>query len=126
MKKLILSATAFLSAVVCMQAQTTTDNTLDSKVNSYTAKMTKACNLTPDQVTKIKPFVSQGFQAMAANKEKYATDKAARKAANEQSRQAVDKNIQSILRPDQVDKYKSFEKSMEVKKSPSTERQTAK
>jgi len=107
MKKLILTLGIFLSGVLLVQAQSATAS-LDKKTSAMTGKITKACNLTSDQVTKVTPFIAQFVQTRAANKQKFANDPANLKAANHSNGQALKTNLKTVLSDAQMTQYSAM------------------
>ena len=108
MKKLILTLGIFLSGIVCLQAQEAQGGNQDKQVANITSKLTTACHLTSDQVTKIQPFVKQFVQTRNDNKEKLSSNKEALKTANKANRQQLAANLKTILSADQMQEFKSW------------------
>jgi hypothetical protein len=112
MKKLMLSAAILFSSLLFAQEQNAKPGPVDinKKVNDFSAGITKDCNLTPEQQAKTKPFITDFIKARTANKEKFAGDKDAKKAANKSAKESFEKNMQTVLKADQMKELLDYEK----------------
>lgn len=114
MKKLIVTLGIFLSAIICVQAQ---DANIGKQADNLTTKITNACHLSPDQQTKIKPFVMQFLQARNQDKQKYANDQGGLKNAIKADRMQFKSNLQTVLTPEQMTELKNyFKQQREMRK----------
>lgn len=114
MKKIILTAGICLSSLFFVQAQQAAQTT-DQRVQGMMDKITAACHLTPDQITKVKPIMTDFVNAVTANKQKYGTDKDKLKTANAASKKERDTKLDGILNADQQKELAEKEKEMAAK-----------
>jgi hypothetical protein len=117
MKRIILIAGICLVSLVGIQAQQTTAKTaptLDQKVDKMMKTLTATCNLTPDQVTKARPIVTETIKAHMANKQQYGSDKDKLKSANKATLAAENAKMNAILNADQQEKLADFEKQRQA------------
>jgi len=109
MKKLILTLGIFLSGVLLVQAQSATAS-VDKKTSTLTGKITKACNLTSDQVTKVTPFIAQFVQTRTTNMQKFANDPTNLKTANHSNAMTLKTNLKTVLSDAQMAQYTAMVK----------------
>jgi len=117
MKRIILIAGICLVSLVGIQAQQTTAKTaptLDQKVDKMMKTLTATCNLTPDQVTKARPIVTETIKAHMANKQQYGSDKDKLKSANKATLATENAKMNAILNADQQEKLADFEKQRQA------------
>jgi hypothetical protein len=117
MKRIILIAGICLVSIVGIQAQQTTAKTaptLDQKVDKMMKTLTATCNLTPDQVTKARPIVTETIKAHMANKQQYGSDKDKLKSANKATLATENAKMNAILNADQQEKLADFEKQRQA------------
>jgi hypothetical protein len=108
MKKLILTFGIVLAGLFTAQAQEQkTDNKADKVITEYTS----VAQLTPDQVTKVKPMVESFIATKKANKEKYANDAEGMKTANKANRENLITQLSTVLSADQIQKIKDHMKT---------------
>jgi Spy/CpxP family protein refolding chaperone len=124
MKKIILTVGICVASLLSIQAQQTMKKsapTIDQKVDKMMGILTSICNLTPDQVTKVKPIVTETVQATTANKQQYGSDKDKLKAANQATLKTERAKLNAILTPDQQAKLTTYQKERaEKRKAAST------
>ncbi len=121
MKKLILTAGICISSLLCVQAQQTvakvaTPPTASQQVDKALTNMTSTCKLTPEQVTKVKPILTEFVNARMANKQQYGSDKAKMKQANKANAAAMKSKLAKVLTPDQQTKWAAFVKQQKAEK----------
>ncbi len=106
MKKLILTFGIILASIVTMQAQEKISPT-DKVLNEYTS----VAQLTPDQVTKVRPMFDAFYATRKDNKEKYANNEDGLKAANKANRQNLKAQLKTMLTADQIQKIEDYQKA---------------
>ncbi len=104
-----------------MKAPAATSN--EPQVDKMMKNITSACNLTPDQITKVKPLVVQFFNDRKANKEKYGSDQDKMKEANRANGQEMKTKINAILTPEQQQKWEAFQKQKDAEKKGGPEKE---
>jgi len=117
MKRILLIAGICLVSFLGANAQQTTAKTaptLDQKVDKMMKTLTATCNLTPDQVTKARPIVTETIKAHMANKQQYGSDKDKLKAANKATLAAENAKMNAILNAEQQEKLADFEKQKQA------------
>lgn len=80
---------------------------MDKMNNKLLTRITDACQLTPDQVTKISPITENFIKLRKATKDKYENDQEAFKNAMQANRKKLIDTIQTILTPAQYEKLKA-------------------
>ena len=106
MKKLILTFGIILASIFTMQAQERISQT-DKVLNEYTS----VAQLTPDQVTKVRPMIDVFYATRKDNKEKYVNDKDGLKAANKANRENFRAQLKTVLTADQIQKVDDYQKA---------------
>jgi len=112
MKKIILTLGICIVSLIGVQAQQSdakTAPTLDQRVDKMMTSLTSTCSLTPDQVTKLKPIVTEAISEKMANKQKYGSDKDKLKQANQALLKESNAKINAVLNADQQSKFAAFE-----------------
>jgi hypothetical protein len=117
MKKLLLSAGIVLSSLFFAQAQQTAAPTADQQSEKMMTTLTSTCHLTPDQVTKAKPIITEFVNAILANRQKFGADKDKLKAANEASKKNRDTKLSAFLTADQQKELTAKESENKAKKA---------
>jgi hypothetical protein len=110
MKKLILTFGIILAGLLTVNAQSGAvdgKSQTDKILNEYTS----VANLTPDQVTKIRPLLENFYTTRKENKEKYASDREGLKTANKANRDNLKSQMDAILTADQVQKIDDYNKA---------------
>jgi hypothetical protein len=108
MKKLILTFGIVLAGLFTVQAQ---EQKTDKQVDKVVTEYTSVAQLTPDQVTKVKPMVETFIATRKANKEKYANDAEGLKTANKANRENLISQLSTVLSADQIQKIKDHIKA---------------
>jgi cytochrome c553 len=108
MKKLILTLGIVLSGIAFVQAQANESSDKNFTVTMNT--INTACHLTADEMTKIKPFVTQFVQTKEANKQKLGGNPEGLKAANRTNNQQFKSNLQTVLSDDQMTQLTAYMK----------------
>jgi|ERR1700722_12070299 len=106
MKKLILTFGIILASVFTMQAQEKISPT-DKALNEYTT----VAQLSPDQVTKIRPIFDAFYATRKENKEKYANNEEGLKAANKANRENLKAQLKTVLTAEQIQKVEDYQKA---------------
>jgi len=119
MKKLILAAGICMASFIGVQAQETTAvksaaAPKEQQVEKIIGKMKTACTLTPEQIAKVKPIVTEFVSAKMENKEKAAGDKDKMKTANQASMKVMNTKLATVLNADQMTKWSAAEKEMQA------------
>lgn len=114
MKKLLLAFGIMLASVFTVSAQT--NDAAEKQTTKMVNNLTTACQLTPAQVTKVKPIIQTFVETRIANKQKYAGDAAGMKAANKQNRENMMSQLKTILSADQQAKLKEYMKEKQEKR----------
>ena len=117
MKKVLLSAGIVLSTLFFAQAQQTAAPNAEQQSEKMMTTLTSTCHLTPEQVTKAKPIITEFVNAVIANKQKFGTDKDKLKAANEASRKTRDTKLSAFLTADQQKQLTAKEGEVKAKKA---------
>ena len=109
MKKLVLSLGIFLSGVSILSIQAKgmpdfyqTAAQQNSGVEKRLASIQKACNLTPDQSTKIKSLLTDMEATQAANEKANKANPAALKEANQKNSYDFNQKLAKVLTPEQM------------------------
>lgn len=110
MKKLMLTTAVILAGFIGTQAQMSSTGMPMPGPNGdkMLEKITTSCNLTPEQKTKVTPFVKDFVQGRMANKQKYANDPAGMKAANKANREKFMGDMKGVLSADQMKKMEDM------------------
>ena len=118
MKRIFLTVVICIVSLFSIKAQQTdakpAPQTAAQQVNKMMHNLTTTCNLTPDQVKKIKPIITAAVNEGRANKQKYAADKDKMKEANEATLKATTVKLNAILTPDQQAKLAAYEKQKKM------------
>ncbi len=114
MKKLLLTAGIVLSSLFFAQAQQTAPSA-DQQIEKMMTNLTTTCHLTPEQVTKAKPIVTEFVNARIANKEKYGKDKEKFVEANKTGKATMNTKLNAILNAEQQKELAAKEKEMTEK-----------
>jgi len=118
MKKLALVFGIILASVFSINAQNADSAPKSDKVVS---NLTTACQLTPDQVNKVKPIVDSFLKTKAENKQKYANDEDGLKAADKANKENFKTQISAVLSADQKEKFKEYLQEQKEKKAANKE-----
>ena len=114
MKRIFLTVVICIISLLGVQAQQTdakpAQPTAEQQVKKMMHNLTTTCNLTPDQVKKIKPIITAAVNEGRANKQKYGSDEDKLKEANQATVKATNAKLNAILTPDQQAKLAAFEK----------------
>ena len=110
MKKLILTFGIILAGLFTVNAQS---GAADSKTQAekVLTEYTSVANLTPDQVTKMRPILENLLTVRKENKEKYANDPAGMRAANKANNDNAADQMKAILSADQIQKIEDYTKA---------------
>lgn len=100
MKKVIIGLGLILLAAGCSN-----DNKRETKI---IANMNAACQLTPDQKSKVAPLIEDFLKVKRSNEDQYASDPAGLKKANEANRQDYLKKLQTVLSPEQYEEFQAY------------------
>jgi hypothetical protein len=119
MKKLVLAFGIILASVFSINAQNAAAS--GSQSDKMVNKLTTACQLTPDQVTKVRPLVDSFLKTRAENKQKYASDAEGLKTANKANRENFKSQLSALLSADQKEKFKEYQKEQQEKKAANKE-----
>jgi predicted component of type VI protein secretion system len=103
-KKIILAFAIILVGIGCSSEQSKVEKAASKLVD----KLNTACQLTPDETTRIKPLVKKFIETRRENTDKYASQQEALKLANETNRTNLIDSLKAILSPDQLEKFKAF------------------
>lgn len=103
MKKIILILGIILLGMSCNNEQ----KRIDKMTNKLLTRISNACQLSSDQVTKIKPIAVNFIKTRKETKAKFENDQNALKNAMETGRNKFMDTLKSILSPDQYDKLKA-------------------
>lgn len=122
MKKLILTFGIILAGIFTVNAQTQ-DASVEKQVNKIITEYTSVAQLTPDQVTKVKPMLETFITTRKANKEKYANDEEGLKEANKTNRENLDAQLKTVLSADQIQKINEYNKEKREQKKESEEKE---
>jgi hypothetical protein len=116
MKKLILTLGIVLAGLLTVQAQEQkTDKQTDKIITEYTS----VAQLTPDQVTKVKPMVESFIATRKLNKTTYANNADGLKTANKTNRDNLLTQLSTVLSADQIQKIKEHIKEQKQRSKPS-------
>jgi hypothetical protein len=126
MRKVILTAGICIASLFGAQAQQVTGkndpatSSVPGNKNEMVAKfitqITSACHLSTDQASEAKPMVEEFITSRMANKQKYGTDKASLKTANQASTETLNTKMKPILQADQMQLLVGFEKQQAAKR----------
>ena len=100
MKKFIVTFGIILAGICYVNAQ----DKADSKMLDH---LTQVCQLSPDQVSKVKPIIENYVSSRKANKQKYAGDKTAMKSADKALKENYKSQLKTVLTPDQMERLKA-------------------
>ncbi len=124
MRKVILTIGICVAGLMSVQAQkaaplaaSTAKSSVspkDQQVEKLIAKMKSACTLTPQQVEKVKPIITEFVSARMENKQKLGSDKDKMKAANQASIKTMNTKLATVLNADQQTKWTAAEKEMKA------------
>lgn len=93
-----------LASLMLVNAQDKTD----AKATKLVNRISQACTLTPDQVSKLQPIAESYIKAREANKQQYANDPAGLKSADKTNNENYRTQLKTILTPDQQQKLKDY------------------
>ncbi len=113
MKKIVAIAMVLLAGIMVSNAQAKRE---DKQVTKIMNNLQQACQLTPDQATKIQPMAESFVNTRMANRQKYAGDKASLKTANQTNRQNFKANLATVLSADQIKQYEAYVKQQDQQK----------
>jgi hypothetical protein len=129
MKKVLFTLAICVAGLTAVQAQQMSTSTTaaaaaaktgmpskEEQVEKMMKTLTSSCQLSPDQVTKVKPIVSEFVKDKMENKQKYGSDKDKLKAANQASFKAMTGKLSGILTPDQQKQFAAKVKEMKEQK----------
>jgi len=105
MKKLVLTLGIIMAGLFTVNAQV--DSPAEKQTEKLTTEYTKACSLTPDQVTKVKPLIEKFVEAKMADKKKYANDADGLKKADKAAKDALIADLKPILSAEQQQKMQA-------------------
>jgi predicted component of type VI protein secretion system len=105
MKKLVLILGICFVGIACNLGKEKQEN---NRVTKMIAKMTTACQLTPEQAGKIQPILATFIKTRIENKDKYASDQEALRKADSTIRKNYIDTLKTILSPEQYEKLKAF------------------
>jgi hypothetical protein len=117
MKKLMLTLGIFASGIMLVQAQDATK--MQEKVMN---NLNTNCKLTPDETTKVKPFVTTLVNDRIADKKANADNKAGFMTAMKASQKKFDANLKTVLTADQMKAWSAFEAKEEADKAAKTDK----
>lgn len=104
MKRFILLLCVTLFAFGCANEQKRIDKMASKMVNTINT----ACQLTPDQQTKVKDAASAFVKAKMENADKYAQNQEILINRNAAAKNDYVAQLKSVLTPDQLDKLKTY------------------
>jgi len=105
----MLTLGIFASSLMLVQAQDA-DKMTEKVMNNLTTN----CKLTPDETTKVKPFVSTLVSERIANKKANGSNMDAMKTANKASQKKFDASLKTVLTADQMKSWSAFEAKEEA------------
>ena len=124
MRKVILTIGICVAGLISVQAQQTATGaastaktgpvTKEQQAEKLMNKMKTACNLTPQQIEKVKPIVTEFVSARMENKQKLGSDKDKMQAANQASMKTMNAKLATVLNADQQAKWTAAEKEMKA------------
>jgi hypothetical protein len=112
MKKYISIAVAFLIGVITLNAQNAPHAVVsqDKQVTRLMAELQQACQLTPEQATKVQPIVQSFVNTRAANRQQYGSDKTSLHTANQSNMKNFKASLSTVLSADQMNAYEQYKK----------------
>jgi dTDP-D-glucose 4,6-dehydratase len=116
MKKIILTFGILLAGIFIVNAQDQVNNKATKLVNT----LTTICALTSDQVTQIQPLAVSFVKDREANKQQYANDPTALKAANKTNNRNYKTKLYAILTPGQQAELNDYMAQRKASKRTST------
>jgi cytochrome c553 len=110
MKKLVLTLAIIVAGAFTMQAQDGMQAASQKQALVMVSQITGTCHLTPDQASKITPFVQQFMQTKMENHSKFANNAEGMKEATKANRLQLKGNLKGILTEEQMSELAAYYK----------------
>jgi hypothetical protein len=112
MKKLVFIAYSLLFTLGCGPSQKQEDKMAHKMVD----RINTACQLTPEQKTRLIPVIETFIKTRIDNKDKFASDQAALIKADSINKAKYFDTLKKIITPEQLDKLKAFRNQQKMDK----------
>jgi hypothetical protein len=116
MKKILLITGLFFAMIGFTNAQKT--ESVETYTKSWIKEMTPKLNLTPAEVEKLKPAVTEFFASRQANMTKYANDKKEEHNANAKASNTLNDKVNAVLTAEQQKTFKEINEKKTAKEAP--------